>query len=133
MTTTTRPAAPPGRPAPVHAGNFELFSWFFMRISGLFLVFLAVGHMFIMHVINDVKEVDYAFVAARWETPFWRTWDWLLLALALLHGVNGLRIVLDDYVRSPGRRLAAKWSLYTLSFVFFFLGTLVIVTFRSEA
>ncbi len=30
-------------------------AWFFMRISGLLLVFLAVGHLFIMHIISQQR------------------------------------------------------------------------------
>ena len=76
-----------GRRQPPLAGtSFELYAWFFMRVSGLLLVLLAVGHMFIMHVFNDTLNLDYEFVAARWDTPYWRAFDWLLLALSLLHG-----------------------------------------------
>ena len=39
----------------------------------------------------------------------WRLFDWTLLALALFHGLNGLRWIIDDYVRSPpGKRAAVK-------------------------
>ena len=57
------------RTPPIGGTNFELYAWFFMRISGLFLVLLAAGHMFIMHVFNDTLNLDYEFVAARWDTP----------------------------------------------------------------
>ena len=60
------------RTPPIGGSSFELYAWFFMRISGLFLVLLAAGHMFIMHVFNDTLNLDYEFVAARWDTPFWR-------------------------------------------------------------
>jgi succinate dehydrogenase / fumarate reductase, membrane anchor subunit len=36
------------------AGGFELQAWYFMRISGLVLVFLALGHLFITHILNNV-------------------------------------------------------------------------------
>ena len=89
-----------GRERP--AGGFELWSWLFMRVSGVVLLLLAVGHVLIMHVLDDgVDRVDFGFVAARWASPFWRTWDWALLILALIHGINGLRIVVQDYVRWP--------------------------------
>ena len=29
--------------------------------------------------------------------PFWQIWDLLLLWLAMLHGTNGIRVVIDDY------------------------------------
>ncbi len=34
--------------------NFETWSWFFMRVSGLVLVFLSLLHFAITHIINDV-------------------------------------------------------------------------------
>lgn len=109
--------------------NFETWSWFFMRISGLVLVFLALVHFAITHIINDVVETDHEFVAARWDNPLWRLYDWALLALGLLHGLNGLRWIIDDYVRTPARRAWVKALLYSITAALFFYGTLTIVTF----
>ena len=50
--------------------------------------------------------MNFAFIQLRWASPFWKTWDWLMLVLALLHGVNGLRVITLDYVRPAGARLA---------------------------
>jgi succinate dehydrogenase / fumarate reductase membrane anchor subunit len=114
------------------ASGFEVWSWFFMRISGVLLVFLVLGHLAVMHVFGGgVDRVDFDFVAARWSGMFWRTYDWLVLALALLHGANGARIVVDDYVRRDGWRVLLKTALYTATFVFFVAGTFVIVTFDA--
>lgn len=141
-TTTTRPKDPsvPGdegragrdrrisRERPM--GGFELWAWLFMRISGLLLVFLALGHLLVMHLLDGGAErIDFGFVATRWDSIVWRTWDWLLLMLALVHGVNGLRNIILDYVRRPAVRFAMNMSMYTLSFVLMVLGTIVIVTF----
>src|SRR5262245_39903591 len=104
-----------GRVAP--SGGVELFAWIFMRVSGLLLLFLALGHLAVMHLINNVDNIDYAFVAARFATPFWRTYDWLMLVLALLHGLNGLRVIIDDYF-SGGRRVFALSILYSTGLVF---------------
>lgn len=109
--------------------NFETWSWFFMRVSGLVLLFLALLHFSITHIVNDVVDTDFAFVANRWDNPVWRLFDWMLLALALGHGLNGLRTIIDDYVRAPGKRAAVKATLYTVTGVLFAYGTLVIVTF----
>ena len=131
----TRPAAlRPGRPIgagrerPV--GGFELWAWLFMRISGLVLVVLVVGHVLIMHVVDEgVGRVDFGFVAVRWQSPFWRTWDWAMLVLALVHGINGLRTIALDYVRPVGIRLAANLFFYVIGFMLFVLGTVVVFTF----
>ena len=94
------------------SGGFELGMWFFMRISGLILVFLALGHLFITHILNNVETINYYFVATRWGDPktgvLWRLWDLTLINLAVLHGFNGLRQVLDEYVIRPNRRVMAK-------------------------
>ena len=112
------------------AGGFELWSWLFMRISGIVLLLLAVGHVLIMHVLDEgVERVDFGFVATRWNSPLWRTWDWALLVLALIHGVNGLRVIVQDYVRWPGARLAVNMAFYVIGFVLFVLGTVVVFTF----
>jgi succinate dehydrogenase / fumarate reductase, membrane anchor subunit len=114
--------------------SFEVWSWFFMRISGVILVFLALIHLFIMHIMDSgVERVNFAFVSRRWDSVGWKTFDWLLLVLALIHGANGLRIVIEDYVRSPGKRTAIKGALYAATGVLLVMGTAVIVTFDPAA
>ncbi len=110
--------------------GFELWSWLFMRLSGILLLFLAVGHVLIMHVFETgVARVNYNFVVERWSSPFWRTWDWMMLALALIHGVNGVRVIVNDYVRSPGGRLAWNWVFGVVGFTLLVLGTVIVFTF----
>jgi len=111
--------------------NFETWSWFFMRVSGLLLLFLALTHFAITHIVNDVTETDIDFVGERWSNPLWQVFDWALLALALLHGLNGLRTIIDDYVRTPAGRAAVKAVLYSLSLGLFAFGTLTVFTFTS--
>ncbi len=66
----------------------------------------------------------------RYATPFWRTYDLVLLWLAMIHGVNGVRTVLVDYVSPRGWRTASLASLYVLGFVLLALGSLAILTFQ---
>jgi succinate dehydrogenase / fumarate reductase membrane anchor subunit len=139
MSTTTEPRrsmpeyssgrpAGAGRERPV--GGMELWTWIFMRISGLVLLVLAVGHVLIMHVVgNGVGRVNFGFVAARWSSPFWRTWDWAMLVLALIHGINGLRVIVLDYVRPAGARFAINMFFYVTGFILFVLGTVIVFTF----
>jgi succinate dehydrogenase / fumarate reductase, membrane anchor subunit len=111
--------------------NFETWSWYFMRISGLVLIFLALLHFSITHIIYDVVDTNAAFVSARWDNPIWRIYDWSLLALGLLHGLNGLRWIIDDYVRSSAKRATVKAVLYSVSGGLFAYGTFTIVTFGT--
>ena len=120
------------RPRPRRRPSAEARSWAFMRLSGVLLLFFALVHFSITHIVNDVVETDYDFVAERWHNPAWRVFDWMLLVLALSHGVNGLRWIVDDYVREPGRRRAAKGVLYGLTGVLVVVGTLTILAFPSR-
>jgi len=116
------------RPRP--ESGVELYAWLFMRISGVVLLFMALGHLAIMHIINNVEVIDYQFVARRFATPFWRTYDLVMLWLALIHGLNGVRTLIEDYIRTRGWRVVSLASLYVAGFVFLALGSLVIVTFQ---
>jgi succinate dehydrogenase / fumarate reductase, membrane anchor subunit len=131
MVVATRPdhagrAPVEGRPR----ASLELWAWLFMRFSGILLLVLAVGHVLIMHVLETgVERVDFDFVVQRWSSPFWRTWDWMLLSLALLHGVIGMRTIILDYVKRRGSRLAWNWIFGIVGFTLFVLGTVIVFTF----
>ncbi len=111
----------------------EVYSWIFMRVSGVGLVVLALGHLAIMHLVNNVDIINYSFVAHRFITPFWRTYDFILLWLAMIHGLNGVRIMIDDYLIGRGWRTLALSVLALVGIVFLTLGSLVIVTFQPVA
>src|SRR5947209_6904490 len=114
------------------SGGFETFSWYFFRASGVLLIFLVIIHLIIMHAANDVAQTTYIFVSQRYANPFWRLYDWLLLTLALLHGMNGLRVVIDDYIRGRGARLTLLSIAGTLTLTFFMLGTITLITFQHS-
>jgi succinate dehydrogenase / fumarate reductase membrane anchor subunit len=124
------PRARVGRQRPAGGSNFELYSWYFFRISGLLLIALVIIHIVIMHVLHNVSDIDFKFVANRWTSPFWRSFDWLLLTLALLHGLNGARIAIDDYVQGHGWRVFANSIVWITALIFLILGTIAIVTFN---
>ena len=118
------------RPLPEASGR-ERFWWYFMRLSGLALVLLALGHMFIMHVLVGLTggEINFAFVQSRWGTPFWRIYDFLLLLLAFVHGANGTRVVIGDYVANRTARSLLVGVLLVLAGIWLVLGMAVIVFF----
>ncbi|WP_322749130.1 MULTISPECIES: succinate dehydrogenase hydrophobic membrane anchor subunit [unclassified Frankia] len=125
------PRSPRRRPgSPKARTNFELYAWLFMRVSGILLLFLVLGHLFIMNILDGgVQRIGFGFVAGRWASPFWRTWDLLMLVLAELHGTNGLRTVINDYADRPQSRFWLKMLLYVSATLVITLGSLVIFTF----
>ncbi len=110
----------------------ELVWWVFMRISGLMLVFLVFAHIYANNIAFNAGEIDYAYVANRLAQPSVKIFDTFLLGFALLHGVNGLRYSIEDYVRKPGRRFWAKAALFTITGIVFVLGTMTLWAFSYD-
>jgi len=111
-------------------GNFELWSWLFMRGSGVVLLVLVFGHLFVNLMLGQgIKSIDFAFVAGKWASPFWQTWDLLMLWLAEIHGVNGVRTIINDYTEKDSTRLILKTLLAVSAILVLVLCTLVIFTF----
>lgn len=113
--------------------NFELYAWFFMRISGILLLTIAVFHLLYMHIAIGVENIDFEKIAQRWESPFWRLFDLFLLVFAWSHGVNGMRQVLDDYILSRGWRVVARTTVFMIGFIITVMGAYVIFTFKTPA
>ncbi|GAB4511133.1 MAG: hypothetical protein OHK0046_08800 [Anaerolineae bacterium] len=108
---------------PARGSKMERFWWSYMRVSGLLIVPLVFGHLAMVHIIQGVFDITAAgkvvvgtdlvnqsgtaveFVAHRWQflvasVAVWKLYDFGLLALAGIHGFNGLRYVLTDYTMS---------------------------------
>lgn len=125
------PRAPRARPSRLTTrGNTELYGWVFMRASGVILLVLIFGHLFVnLWLGQGVKAIDFGFVAGKWASPFWQVWDLLMLWLAMIHGTNGVRTIINDYAERDGLRLFLKGLLYLAFTIVVVLGTLVIFTF----
>ncbi len=123
--------ADPRSAAPRRRGiQLEKWSWLFMRFSGAVLVVLIFGHLLINLVLGEgVRQIDFAFVAGKYATPFWQWWDVVMLWLALIHGSNGMRTIVSDYVPHQGTRRVLLWAIGLAAAFLILLGTLVIFTF----
>ena len=117
MTTTTAHPAPVSptvrkvKPFPVARNNFERSLWIFMRYSGLALVFFAISHFGLQHLLVGTHNLKIADTEMRWgltgqpvtvEQLAWRVYYLILLVLAMGHGLNGFRQVAYDYLHSRG-------------------------------
>ncbi|GII99624.1 succinate dehydrogenase / fumarate reductase membrane anchor subunit [Sediminihabitans luteus] len=110
--------------------NYELYGWVFMRASGVVLLVLIFGHLFVNLMVGDgVHAIDFAFVGGKWTSPFWQVWDLLMLWLAMIHGTNGVRTIINDYAERDTTRLVLKLALYLAFTIVVVAGTLVIFTF----
>ena len=126
MVTIETPRSPRSR----KSANREKLAWLFMRASGVVLIVLIFGHLFVNLFLGEgIKAIDFAFVAGKWAHPFWQVWDTLMLWLALIHGTNGMRTLVNDYTEREGIRKTLNVSLWTVCILLIILGTLVTTTF----
>jgi succinate dehydrogenase / fumarate reductase, membrane anchor subunit len=124
---------PAPRTAPTHPRrrfNVEKWGWIYMRVSGVVLVVLIFGHLFVnLYAGEGVRQIDFAFVAGKYASPFWQVWDVLMLWLALIHGANGMRTIVNDYVVHAIANRLTKYALTAATVLLILLGTLVVFTF----
>ena len=115
---------------PRRAGNVERMAWLFTRISALVLLVMALFHLLYMHIAMGIDAVSFQLIAYRWQFLGWRLFDLCLLLFGWLHGANGMRIVIDDYVHSPVGKMVARTLLVVVTVIVTALGTFVVITFQ---
>jgi Succinate dehydrogenase, hydrophobic anchor subunit len=107
--------------------NWEKWGWIYMRVSGIALVVLIFGHLFVNLMVGEgVKAIDFAFVAGKLTNPFWIVWDTAMLWLALIHGANGMRTLINDYASREKTRMILHGALLVSTIALLILGTLTI-------
>lgn len=113
--------------------NVERYAWLFMRLSGVAMLILAVGHMVIQHVLNSSANLTIQFVAVQWSTWGWKAYDIFLLWMAIPHGIRGLYNVLADYIHNPGtmRLIGGLLAVFVVATVIW--ATVGIALFDSTA
>lgn len=113
--------------------NFERNAFLFMRVSGILLLVLAVGHMMIQHVLNSSTNLTIQYVAERWNSWGWKVYDMLLLVFAYLHGMNGFRNVLEDYIHNRGTIKVINILLAVFAVITIVVAGFAIAAFNPEA
>ncbi|MCS3492382.1 succinate dehydrogenase / fumarate reductase membrane anchor subunit [Arthrobacter sp. JUb119] len=115
---------------PKSRGSFEMLAWLFMRLSGVVLIVLIFGHLISNLMVGEgISGISFGFVAGKWASPLWQFWDLAMLWLAMLHGTNGVRTIINDYAEKHATRAWLKGILYVATIFIIVLGSLVIFTF----
>ena len=136
------------RPAPQNGFNFEYMMWLFTRISGLALSLLAIigiiGAFWMgareqidvgallrwtffpnpFHVVNS----DIPDVTIGWATAYWQIMQMMIVFFGVTHGMNGLRMVIEDYLGSPRARILVR-SLLFLFWLFLMIACVYVILY----
>ena len=117
----------PGLPA---AG---IVAWLGLYLTGAFLVVFLLAHLWVLHY-TQVGPITARAVADRLRMPFFQVLDLGLFALALTHGLLGLRRVLLDFEGlGPGLQRAIPWCLLAIGLATFSWGVQVFRAFLRVA
>ena len=114
------------------SSNSGEIAWFLQRLSGLVLVIVLGMHFVLLHYLDIdplTHHVTFSTVAARISTPFWKTVDLGFLVLAVYHGLNGIWMVVCDYIHRPLARVVLYSMLCMLGLAMIILGTITILPF----
>jgi succinate dehydrogenase hydrophobic anchor subunit len=127
--------------------SFEYAMWLFTRVSAGALIMLAIvgiAGAFIMgarlqmdvgtlmrwtffpnpnHVVNS----DIPDVAIGWATAYWQIMQFLIVFFGVTHGVNGLRVVIEDYLGPSWKRVVLRGLLFIFWLFMLFVASYVIL------
>jgi succinate dehydrogenase cytochrome b556 subunit len=107
--------------------SLETWAWLFMRWSGALLVPLAWGHVLLQDALVGVHAINLDFVALRWASLGWRVYDAALLLFAFGHGMNGLRGILNEYLRASRWRRLANGLWLVAAVVLTLIGSVAVI------
>lgn len=116
---------PPFAPTTVDESSRHLVDYVVLRVTGIALSVLVLGHFAVTHFVTDVAQNDSAFVARRLSSGLWIAWDSVMLAAALAHGSVGVCLAIADYADERRRRMLER-AIFAFAAVLFVIGSLAI-------
>ena len=104
------------------SNNAGAFHWLFQRISGIFIAVILAIHLGAVHFGSSPVDLG---------SPTWKVFHLLFLFLLLYHILNGVWLMIEDYVRTPWLRVSLYGLIWTVGGVFLILGFVTLVPFGA--
>lgn len=126
--------------------NTDYILFVFTRISGLFMILLGLVGIVTAFVLGARTQVDVGALARwtffqnpnhvvntnipdvslGWSNAWWQVMQILMLFFGLTHGLNGVRVVIEDYVGLSWAKIVWR-SLLLLAWLFFIVAGIYII------
>jgi len=90
------------------------WAWFFQRLSAVLLVVLLGIHIYVDHFWHVGEDLSVSNINDRLREAVFIVIDYSLLAVVLLHGLNGTRTVLFDFDMFAKRKDLVDVGLWVL-------------------
>lgn len=101
-------------------GREIYFAWLLHRISGLAIVLFLFLHVVDTSLVGFGPGVYDTFIGVYRFPPF-RVLEVALVAAVLYHGINGVRIIVADFVENTNQIQRQLWWLVWLVFAVLFV------------
>jgi succinate dehydrogenase / fumarate reductase membrane anchor subunit len=75
-----------------------------------------------------VVNTEIPDVTLGWATAYWQIMEMMIVFFGVTHGVNGLRMVIEDYLESPRTRTLVR-SLLFLFWLFLMIVCVYVILF----
>lgn len=97
-----------------------MFAWMLHRFTGLAILFYLILHVWGLKSMSD--PAAYNHLIAKYHAPIYKIGEFLLLGAVIYHALNGLRIVLIDFVGWSPNQKRLFWALGAVAVVLFAVG-----------
>lgn len=106
-------------------------AWLLQRISAVVLFVLLITHYVGYHFLSrgvapGGKDISYSEVKSLMSSPLFNLMQFVFLLTALYHGINGVWMVIEDYIAHKGWRIFLYSILIVAGMSLLFIGTLTI-------
>ena len=109
MAVAAEPARPEVRPVQRYKLRTGMVAWMLHRLTGVGLVLYLVLHIWGLKSITD--PAAYNALIASYHAPIFKDAEFGLLIACVYHALNGLRIVLIDFVGLSPKQRSLFWIL----------------------
>jgi succinate dehydrogenase / fumarate reductase cytochrome b subunit len=101
-------------------GREVYFAWLLHRISGVAIILFLFLHVIDTSLVGFGPRVYETFIGVYRFPPF-RVLEVALVAAVLYHGINGVRVVVADFVENTNHLQRHLWWLVWLVFAVLFV------------
>ena len=105
------------------------WAWFFQRLSAVLLIVLLATHIYVDHYWHVGEGITVSSVNERLRELTFIAIDYSMLAMVLLHGLNGTRTILFDFEMFARRKRTVDVGLWVLGIAMLIWGIVILWPF----
>ena len=105
-------------------------AWLLQRVTAVLLFIALMYHFVNYHFISD-GVYTWKEVVAKMQSPWFNLLQFVFLATALFHGLNGVWMITEDYIHNRIWRMITFSLILLVGMALFFVGILTI--FKIQA